>query len=76
MLRGAKFWFLIPLLATGGATAWTYLRGAPGKEDWIYFPLILAGAALAWWLNDACAVRGVEREWEKVRRALDDGEMP
>ena len=75
-MEAAKYWFLVPLGVTGAATAWTYLYGKPGGEDWLYFPLIVVGALIAWWSNEACGVRKARREWEQIRRALDDGEIP
>ena len=75
LLQGVKFWFLLPILATGGVTARTYLAGEPGKMDWFYLPLILVGFSLTIYLNDVVAVGQVREEWDRVRRALDDGDV-
>ncbi len=75
MLRKATYWFLIPVFVTGSATAWSYLGGSPGDADLLYFPVILAGTILAWWANNVAGVKSIRSEWEKVRRALDDGEI-
>ena len=74
MLTLARYWFLVPLAVTGAATAWAYLYGAPAEKDWFYFPLICVGTAFAWWANNRGA-KTIRRDWEKIRRALDDGEM-
>jgi hypothetical protein len=74
MVRNAMYWFLIPVLVTGGTTAWSQLNGSPGGRDLYYFSMTLVVAALAWWANNIAGVKAIRGEWEKVRRALDDGE--
>lgn len=76
ILRMTKYWFALPLIATGGITVCVLLAGTAGWKDLFFFPLILAGTALAWWFNEAVAVKGIHNEWDKIRRALDDGELP
>jgi hypothetical protein len=75
LMRNAKYWFVLPLVVTGSTTAWAYLLGDPAEMDWFFFPLILVGTMLSWWAIEAGAVKSVRSDWEKVRRALDDGEM-
>ena len=76
MLRCAAYWFLLPVFVTGGATVWSYLSGSQGKADWFYCFLILTVAVTGWWANNIDGVKAIRSEWEKVRRALDDGETP
>lgn len=75
LLRAVKIWFLIPLTATGAVTAWVYRTGEIAPKDWFYFPLILTGAIIAWFANEWAGEKSVRDDWEKVRRALDDGEL-
>ena len=75
-LSRAKYWFLVPVLATSAATLWVYVSGGRVTESFYLFPLVVAGGLVAWWVNDAIAVRKVRRDWEQIRRALDDGELP
>jgi len=76
LLRATKYWFVLPLIATGCTTVWAYLTGHAEENDWLFFPVMLLGTAFAWWFNEACAVKGMRKDWEELRRALDDGELP
>ena len=73
MLRNATYWFLLPLFATGSATVWAYQNDRAGEADWLYFALVLAGALIAWYANNVRGAKCIRSDWEKVRRALDDG---
>lgn len=76
VLRNVKYLFLPPVLLTGGALAWSYAAGSPDASGWYYFVLLCIGSAFAVWLNEGPGVAQIRGEWEQVRRALDDGEIP
>lgn len=73
-LGKATYWFLIPLLATAATTAWAYWSGVAEPKDALYAPLLLVGTGFAWFANRA-AVTAARREWDQVRRALEDGRV-
>ena len=73
VFRLLKYWFAVPLVVTGGVTAWALAAGVAGQRDLLFVPLIAAGSALGWWFNEGVAVEELRQEWERVRRALDGG---
>lgn len=81
LAKNLKYWYILPLPVLTAIHRGVKIAEAQEVGDSIgrhifAFVVVCTASIFVWWLNESRAVKVLRKEWDQIRRALDEGALP
>lgn len=81
LAKNLKYWYILPLPVFTAIHRGVKIVEAQEVGDSIgrhilTFVVVCAFCIFVWWRNESRGVRLLQKEWDQIRRALDEGALP